>query len=52
MLPQIKIHYYDVEEDKAYKRMIKPSLLEDDDFEGEPEEKAMLYYKCIVQKDD
>lgn len=26
--------------------------LEDDDFEGEPEEKAMLYYKCIVSKDD
>lgn len=26
--------------------------LEDDDFEGEPEEKAMLYYKCIVAKDD
>ena len=33
VLPQIKIHYYDVEEDKAYKRMIKPSLLEDDDFD-------------------
>ena len=28
------------------------AFLEDDDFEGEPEEKAMLYYKCIVQKDD
>ena len=26
--------------------------LEDDDFDGEPEEKAMLYYKCIVSKDD
>ena len=26
--------------------------LEDDDFDGEPEEKAMLYYKCIVAKDD
>ena len=28
------------------------AFLEDDDFEGEPEEKAMLYYKCIVSKDD
>ena len=26
--------------------------LEDYDFNGEPEEKAMLYYKCIVSKDD
>lgn len=26
--------------------------LEDDDYEGDPEEKAMLYYKCIVSKDD
>jgi hypothetical protein len=26
--------------------------LEDEDFDGEPEEKAMLYYKCIVSKDD
>lgn len=28
------------------------AFLEDDDFDGEPEEKAMLYYKCIVSKDD
>ena len=28
------------------------AFLEDDDFEGTPEEKAMLYYKCIVSKDD
>lgn len=28
------------------------AFLEDDDFDGEPEEKAMLYYKCIVEKDD
>ena len=34
-----------------YVKMAK-AFLEDDDFEGEPEEKAMLYYKCIVQKDD
>lgn len=26
------------------------AFLEDDDFDGEPEEKAMLYYKCIVEK--
>ena len=26
--------------------------LDDDDFEGTPEEKVMLYYKCIVSKDD
>lgn len=34
-----------------YTKMAK-AFLEDDDFEGEPEEKAMLYYKCIVSKDD
>lgn len=34
-----------------YVKMAK-AFLEDDDFEGEPEEKAMLYYKCIVQKDE
>ena len=34
-----------------YVKMAK-AFLEDDDFEGEPEEKAMLYYKCIVSKDD
>lgn len=34
-----------------YVKMAK-AFLEDDDFEGEPEEKAMLYYKCIVAKDD
>lgn len=28
------------------------AFLEDDDFDGEPEEKLMLYYKCIVEKDD
>lgn len=28
------------------------AFLEDDDFDGNPEEKAMLYYKCIVSKDD
>lgn len=28
------------------------AFLEDDDFDGEPEEKIMLYYKCIVEKDD
>lgn len=28
------------------------AFLEDDDFEGEPEEKVMLYYKCIVAKDE
>ena len=34
-----------------YVKMAK-AFLEDDDFDGEPEEKAMLYYKCIVSKDD
>lgn len=34
-----------------YVKMAK-AFLEDDDFDGEPEEKAMLYYKCIVAKDD
>lgn len=34
-----------------YAKLTK-AWLEDDDFEGEPEEKAMLYYKCIVSKDD
>ena len=34
-----------------YAKLAK-AWLEDDDFEGEPEEKAMLYYKCIVSKDD
>ena len=34
-----------------YIRLAK-AFLEDDDFDGEPEEKAMLYYKCIVEKDD
>ena len=28
------------------------AFLEDDDFSGEPAEKAALYYKCIVEKDD
>lgn len=28
------------------------AFLEDDDFEGSPDEKLMLYYKCIVEKDD
>lgn len=28
------------------------SFLEDEDFDGSPKEKAMLYYKCIVEKDD
>lgn len=28
------------------------AFLEDDDFDGEPEEKVMLYYKCIVEKDE
>lgn len=28
------------------------AFLEDDDFEGEPEEKAMLYYKCLIAKDE
>lgn len=27
------------------------AFLEDDDFDGTPEEKAYLYYKCIVEKD-
>lgn len=35
----------------VYVKLAK-AFLEDDDFEGEPEEKAMLYYKCIVSKDD
>lgn len=34
-----------------YAKLTK-AWLEDDDFEGEPEEKAMLYYKCIVAKDN
>ena len=34
-----------------YAKLTK-AWLEDDDFDGEPEEKAMLYYKCIVSKDD
>jgi hypothetical protein len=28
------------------------AFLEDEDFDGEPEEKVMLYYKCIVEKDE
>lgn len=28
------------------------AFLEDADFSGEPAEKAMLYYKCIVEKDE
>lgn len=28
------------------------AFLEDDDFDGDPEEKAYLYYKCIVDKED
>jgi hypothetical protein len=28
------------------------AFLDDDDFEGDPEEKVMLYYKCIVSKDE
>lgn len=34
-----------------YAKLTK-AWLEDDDFDGAPEEKAMLYYKCIVSKDD
>lgn len=34
-----------------YVRLAK-AFLEDDDFDGEPEEKVMLYYKCIVEKDE
>lgn len=34
-----------------YVKMAK-AWLEDDDYEGDAEEKAMLYYKCIVSKDD
>lgn len=34
-----------------YAKLTK-AWLEDDDFDGEPEEKAMLYYKCIVSKGD
>lgn len=33
-----------------YVRMAKAFLM-DSDFEGTPEEKAMLYYKCIVEKE-
>ena len=35
----------------VYVKMAK-AFLEDDDFEGTPEEKAFLYYKCIVSKED
>lgn len=28
------------------------AFLKDKDFDGDPEEKAMLYYKCIVDKED
>lgn len=38
--------------DPAMYAKLTKAWLEDDDFEGEPEEKAMLYYKCIVSKDD
>lgn len=31
---------------------LSKAWLEDDDFDGEPDEKAMLYYKCIVEKED
>lgn len=31
VLPQIKIHYYDVREDKGYEELIKPTI-DDDDF--------------------
>lgn len=34
-----------------YMKMAK-AFLEDADFDGEPEEKVMLYYKCIVEKDE
>lgn len=33
-----------------YVKMAK-AFLEDDDFDGTPEEKAYLYYKCIVEKE-
>lgn len=35
----------------TYIKMAK-AFLDDDDFSGEPAEKAMLYYKCIVEKDE
>lgn len=35
----------------AYVKMAR-AFLDDDDFDGTPEEKAYLYYKCIVEKDD
>lgn len=38
--------------DPAMYAKLTKAWLEDDDFDGEPEEKAMLYYKCIVSKDD
>lgn len=42
-----KIHGNDL---MAYVKMAK-AFLEDDDFDGTPEEKAYLYYKCIVEKE-
>lgn len=33
VVPQVKIHYYDVEEDKGYKDLIKSALMEDEDFD-------------------
>lgn len=42
-----KIHGNDL---MAYVKMAR-AFLDDDDFDGTPEEKAYLYYKCIVEKD-
>ena len=42
-----KIHGNDL---MSYVKMAR-AFLEDDDFDGTPEEKAYLYYKCIVEKE-
>ena len=42
-----KIHGNDL---MSYVKMAR-AFLDDDDFDGTPEEKAYLYYKCIVEKE-
>lgn len=42
-----KLHGNDI---MSYVKMAR-AFLDDDDFDGTPEEKAYLYYKCIVEKD-
>lgn len=42
---------YGVDRPEYYADLAK-SFLRDKDFDGKPEEKLYLYYKCVVEKDD